>query len=158
MNELGDFLKELRGKKPIRQASRGIGISHTYLDSLEKGYDPRTKKERKPTPDVLRKISNYYDVSYVVLMTKAGYVNEDGAVPVDSLADAFLVPPSSQKKMEQGAIIAENEEGDFIFNGIDLHEELNKEQKVFYKDDLLTDNDKQKIDAMIKVMIDKDSN
>src|SRR5699024_290823 len=156
MNELGDFLKELRGKKPIRQASEGIKISHTYLDSLEKGYDPRTKKERKPTPDVLRKISNYYNVPYVVLMTKAGYVNEDGAVPLDSFTD--MMQPSSARKVKQGALIASGKDGDSIYNGIDLHEELTKEQKVFYKDALLSDNDKQKIDAMIEVMIDKESN
>lgn len=47
MNDFGKKLKELRGDQSIREASRNIGISHTYLDSLEKGIDPRTGKERK---------------------------------------------------------------------------------------------------------------
>ena len=36
MNDFGKKLKELRGDQSIREASRNIGISHTYLDSLEK--------------------------------------------------------------------------------------------------------------------------
>lgn len=61
MNEFGEKIRELRGKESLRKASKGIGISHTYLDSLEKGFDPRTHKERKPTIEVLHKISKYYD-------------------------------------------------------------------------------------------------
>lgn len=76
MNELGDYLKDLRGEKSLRQASKDIGISHTYLDSLEKGFDPRTKKERTPTREVLRRISAYYTVPYILLLHKAGYINE----------------------------------------------------------------------------------
>lgn len=75
MNELGNYLKELRKGKSlsIRKASEEIGISHTYLDSLEKGYDPRTNKKRQPTPLVLRKLSKYYDVPFPNLMDMAGY-------------------------------------------------------------------------------------
>lgn len=71
MNELGDYLKKLRGKRSIREAAEGIGISHTYLSTLEKGYDPRTKKERKPTVEVLGKISRYYDVPFLKLLDMA---------------------------------------------------------------------------------------
>lgn len=78
VNELGNYLKELRKEKSlsIRKASEEIGISHTYLDSLEKGYDPRTKKERKPTPDVLGKISKYYDVPFIKLLNMSGAFKE----------------------------------------------------------------------------------
>jgi len=79
MNELGDYLKQLRGEKSlsIRKASEEIGISHTYLDSLEKGYDPRTKKERTPTPKILSKVAKYYNVPYVRLLRISGYFGED---------------------------------------------------------------------------------
>lgn len=89
MNELGNYLKELRGKRSLREVQKGTGISHTYLSTLEKGYDPRTKKERKPTPEVLRKLALYYEVPYVVLMTKARYVDVNGAVQFGTLAEAF---------------------------------------------------------------------
>ncbi|MBT2812797.1 helix-turn-helix transcriptional regulator [Staphylococcus coagulans] len=68
MNEFGRKIKELRGNKSIREASQNIGISHTYLDSLEKGVDPRTGKERKPTIEVINKISLYYDYSFEELV------------------------------------------------------------------------------------------
>ncbi|WP_145454872.1 helix-turn-helix domain-containing protein [Staphylococcus pettenkoferi] len=67
----GKKLKSLRGDKSIRKAAEGIGISHTYLDSLEKGCDPRTGKERKPTWEVLYKIAKYYkcDVDDLIRLT-----------------------------------------------------------------------------------------
>lgn len=71
MNEFGNKIKELRGKKSIREAARGIGISHTYLDSLEKGYDPRTGKDRKPTIEVINKISVYYKYDFGELVSLA---------------------------------------------------------------------------------------
>ncbi|MDK7301303.1 helix-turn-helix domain-containing protein [Staphylococcus hominis] len=72
MNEFGEKIRELRGKESLRSASRNIGISHTYLDSLEKGFDPRTNKERKPTIEVLHKISKYYDYDFFDLSSLAG--------------------------------------------------------------------------------------
>lgn len=77
MNELGYYLKGLRGKKSLREVAEKCGISHTYLDTLEKGYDPRTKKERKPNPEVLEKLANYYSVDYEHLMYLAKYMDED---------------------------------------------------------------------------------
>ncbi|WKU13895.1 helix-turn-helix domain-containing protein [Staphylococcus devriesei] len=72
MNDFGKKLKELRGDQSIREASRNIGISHTYLDSLEKGIDPRTGKERKPTIEVIHKLSKYYNVDFFDLSSLAG--------------------------------------------------------------------------------------
>ncbi|HHO6254682.1 TPA: helix-turn-helix domain-containing protein [Staphylococcus aureus] len=68
MSEFGRKIKELRGNQSIREASQNIGISHTYLDSLEKGVDPRSGKERKPTIEVINKISLYYDYSFEELV------------------------------------------------------------------------------------------
>lgn len=72
MNDFGKKLKELRGDQSIREASRNIGISHTYLDSLEKGIDPRTGKERKPTIEVIHKLSKYYNVDFFDLSRLSG--------------------------------------------------------------------------------------
>lgn len=71
MNKFGKKLKMLRGQESIRQAAKGIGISHTYLDSLEKGFDPRTGKERKPTWEVINKIAKYYNYDFVELVDLA---------------------------------------------------------------------------------------
>src|SRR5699024_4657307 len=150
--EFGKKLKDIREDKKITatELAKRIGYSQPFISMLETG------RKGIPKPETLRKLSDGLDVPYIELMTIAGHVNEDGAVPLDSFTD--MMQPSSARKVKQGAMIASGKDGDSIYNGIDLHEELTKEQKVFYKDALLSDNDKQKIDAMIEVMIDKESN
>lgn len=77
MNEFSVFLRNLRGKKSLREMERLTGLSHTYLSTLEKGYDPRSGKERKPTPEVIKKISKAFpDVDYLEMMEKAGYISD----------------------------------------------------------------------------------
>lgn len=76
MNDFGKYLKELRGNKSLREMERITGLSHTYLSTLEKGIDPRSGKERKPTPEILKKLSETLDINYTELMEKAGYINE----------------------------------------------------------------------------------
>jgi|SRR5690625_2218374 len=76
MSEIGDLLKELRGKESLREASKRIGISHTYLDTIEKGFDKRSGKEINPSPDTLRLIAKAYNYPYIDLLRLAGYVDE----------------------------------------------------------------------------------
>ena len=76
MDELGRYLRSLRGDKSLREVQKHTGISHTYLSTLERGYDPRTKKPRKPSPDVLRKLADFYKVDYFGLLFKAGYIDD----------------------------------------------------------------------------------
>ncbi len=56
-NMLGDFLREKRGDISLRDFAKKLDISHTYLDSLEKGYDNRSKKPLRVTVDTLSKIA-----------------------------------------------------------------------------------------------------
>lgn len=77
MNTLGELIKELRGKESLRDASKRIGISHTYLDTVEKGFDKRSGKIVNPTPETLKLISKAYNYEYEVLMTLAGYLETD---------------------------------------------------------------------------------
>ncbi|KPN97740.1 helix-turn-helix domain-containing protein [Lysinibacillus sp. ZYM-1] len=79
MTTFGNYLKELRGEKSLREMERITGISHTYLSTLEKGYDPRSGKERKPTPEIIRQLSDSFDLDYFKLMVLAGYMNEEEA-------------------------------------------------------------------------------
>lgn len=75
MNELSSILIKLRGDLSIREASKRIGISHTYLDTLEKGFDKRSGNFTKPTPETLKLISNAYSYPYEDLMLAAGYIS-----------------------------------------------------------------------------------
>lgn len=62
-NELGRFLTYKRGKKSLREYAKFLGISHAYLNILEKGEDPNTHKEASPSIDVIQKIAKKTDVS-----------------------------------------------------------------------------------------------
>src|SRR5699024_7012247 len=161
MNELGQFLKELRKKKKlsIRKASEGIEIRHTYLDSLEKGYDQRTNKKRKPTPDILKKISIFYDVPYTTLMVKAGYGDKNNPVPVDSFFELLDRSPSELEKIkDSGEIVGVSSGGktskaNLHPNDIDLHRLLTSDETIHYDKTILKESEKNKIDSMIKIML-----
>lgn len=56
MNEFGDYLRELRGKMSLREASRLTNISHTYIRDLELG------KKTDPSDDILKKLAKAYNV------------------------------------------------------------------------------------------------
>lgn len=58
----------------LRAAAELIGISHTYLDKLEKGVDSRTGTVNKPTPDTLKLISKAYDINYTDLLEYCEYL------------------------------------------------------------------------------------
>lgn len=73
----GEYLRKLRGNRSLREMEKITGLSHTYLSTLEKGYDPRSKKKRNPTPEALKNISEKLDVNYMELMKKAGYLPQD---------------------------------------------------------------------------------
>lgn len=57
---LGKYLISLRKDRSVRQAAKEIGISNTYLDSLEKGYDFRTGKVRTPSVMTVYLLAKYY--------------------------------------------------------------------------------------------------
>lgn len=140
MNELSHLLSELRKEKSksLRQASKDIGISHTYLDSLEKGYDPRTKKERKPTPDVLRKLSDYYNVSYVSLMKLAGYGGKDNPIPSDSFFDLISHKNLEDDLNQSDHLKSIEEYKDLTYP--DVKDFLNKNEVYYDKKPLNKDN------------------
>lgn len=93
MNELGELLRSLRGKKSLREVADKADISHNYLSIIEKGIDPRSGSPVKPTPETLKSLSKAYNYSYENLMKSAGYlseeIKEDGAIYDTS--DPFVI-------------------------------------------------------------------
>lgn len=57
MQKLGEIIKEYREKNKLslRDFSNLCNLSHTYIDKLEKGKDPRNGKAVEPTLDALEK-------------------------------------------------------------------------------------------------------
>lgn len=64
-NKLGDFIKEYREKNnlSLREFGKISNISHTHIDSIEKGKDPRTGKRVKITNEIIEKLSKAMNVS-----------------------------------------------------------------------------------------------
>lgn len=56
-NIMGKRIRAARGDQSLRAFAKELNISHTHLDSLEKGYDPRTGKKVSITLETLNKIS-----------------------------------------------------------------------------------------------------
>lgn len=79
MDNLSNFLKDRRNemKLSLRDAAQLIGISHSYLSTLEKGIDPRNNKPVKPTPETLQLISSAYNYPYNDLMRMSGYLEKN---------------------------------------------------------------------------------
>ncbi|MGX0480062.1 transcriptional regulator with XRE-family HTH domain [Staphylococcus pasteuri] len=61
-NAFGRNIKQLRGSNTVRKVAKEIGISHTYLHTLENGTDPRNNKRVSPSVDTVYKIASFYDV------------------------------------------------------------------------------------------------
>lgn len=57
-NALGKAIRKARGDLSLRDYAKKNGISHTHLDSIEKGYDPRTGKPVTISLDTFVKLSD----------------------------------------------------------------------------------------------------
>ena len=69
-SEFGIYLKSLREKKGVslKVVENATGVSNAYLSQLETGA-----RRRLPSPERLRAIADYYNVSVQELLAKAGY-------------------------------------------------------------------------------------
>lgn len=67
---LGSYIKEYRQnhKLSLRDFGNLCGISHTTIDCIEKGYDPRTKKPVNITNATFRKLSEAMGIPAHVLV------------------------------------------------------------------------------------------
>lgn len=70
---IGSILKELRGKRSLREIEKLSDVSYGHIRNIENGMDPRTGKEIKPSPEVLKKLAHAYNFPHDQLMYAAGY-------------------------------------------------------------------------------------
>lgn len=54
---LGEHLRDLRGSLSLTEVGQSAGVDHGTLGQIEKG-------QRKATPDILRKLADFYEVPY----------------------------------------------------------------------------------------------
>lgn len=79
VRSLGEILKRERIKRGIslRKAGELIGISHSYLASLENGEDPRSGIPLVPSKDVITKICIAYDLEISDISTLLNLGSEE---------------------------------------------------------------------------------
>lgn len=123
MKTLPKLLRELRGKQSLREVSNRAGISHNYLSQLEKGIDPRTGKEIKPSPETLKRLSEAYNYDYKELMKIAGYIEESKEKNHEKLPE--LTPKDERDIAKQLEKILEAMDSDtaLAFDGEPMDEE-----------------------------------
>jgi transcriptional regulator with XRE-family HTH domain len=69
MDRLGELLGDARRRRKLtlRAVQDTVGISNAYLSQLETG------KIRSPSPIILHKLCELYDLPYAMVMQEAGY-------------------------------------------------------------------------------------
>jgi transcriptional regulator with XRE-family HTH domain len=93
--DLGSFIRQQRERAnlSLRRLADTAGISNPYLSQIERGI-------RKPSAEILSRLSRALEISANSLYSKAGFLDEELQSPTISeaiQADALL--SSSQKKV-----------------------------------------------------------
>lgn len=110
-NRLGTFLRQKRGDASLRDFAKQCNISHTHLDSIEKGYDPRTGKSVKPSLEVLKSIAAGIgeELEYLIILETE-----------DTQPESYQKPAT--KRVEKELLNFLNQ-SDIMFDGVPLTED-----------------------------------
>jgi Predicted transcriptional regulators len=75
----GSVLRNLRLEKKmsLREFSEFIGISHAYINKIEKSINPKTNKGITPTIETLIKIADALKIPLNKFLYMCGYIDED---------------------------------------------------------------------------------
>ncbi|MGS2751316.1 helix-turn-helix domain-containing protein [Bacillus zanthoxyli] len=89
---LGEIIKDyrLKNKFSLRDFAQKCGVSHTYIDKLEKGIDSRTGKPVEPTLLVIEKISKAMNRSTESLLGEIGFIKDSINTETDIINDQEL--------------------------------------------------------------------
>lgn len=97
-NYIGEYIRKWRGNMSLREFAEKCNISHTHLDSIEKGYDPRTNRPVKVTVETLKKIASAMNMTINDLLIQSGDVKIedlvfDNAESIDSNDSSIIMIP-----------------------------------------------------------------
>lgn len=78
MSNIHELLLKIRESKgfSLREAAKRSGLSHSYIDIMEKGIHPKSKSPILPSPESLKAIAKAYNYDYEELMIAAGHIEE----------------------------------------------------------------------------------
>lgn len=91
----GEYLKAARQRKDLslRAVEEAVGISNAYLSQLEQG------KIKQPSPVVLYKLCQLYELSYSEVMQMFGYPMPDDAD--GSVTHSSRIGPVTEEEEDQ---------------------------------------------------------
>lgn len=147
---LGDYVKEYRQahKLSLRDFGNLCGISHTTIDCIEKGYDPRTKKAVNITNSTFSKLSDAMGIPVHVLVDLSLGNDELLRVPGGWASRSYLAAKVAEREPAVGAEDGNEEKKPVPTDGDGLDEQdrqlvelmklLTADQKEFLRAQLLT--------------------
>jgi HTH-type transcriptional regulator, competence development regulator len=132
LNIFGEKLRKLRKEKgfSIRKLSELSGVAHSYLSQVETG------KRGIPKVETLEKIATGLNIPSIDLLVQAGYIDPDDYVKMKN----------EREDIEWS--LAEQEQNPFELNFL-----LDSEHPLFFKDRLLTKEEKSKIKSLIEIVL-----
>lgn len=136
METLGSSIKKHRQVKKMTlvQLGKAVSLTHGYLSNIE-------NDNKVPTPEVLKKISEALECSYMDLMIKAGYINDEES-HLGFIDSDFMVDDEELLKHIEAN---RNEPGDLEFY-------LKYKSMIFYKNKQLSPEDKKRTLDMLDVL------
>jgi transcriptional regulator with XRE-family HTH domain len=136
MGEFGQFLKELRGKRSLREIERLSGVSHVQLSNLEKGVDPRTGKKSEPSIETLTKLAKTYDIPLDDMISKA-YIK--------TIYTGYMTPEIEEMIEEQNKL-NEKKEKDIMF-------QLKNNENIYYNGQILSPEDRKRVLTVLQNLL-----
>lgn len=164
--EFGTKLKEIRKKKKLTllDLKERTGYSDSYLSQIENGY------KDLPKPALIRKLSVGLGISHSYLMKLAGY--SESYLDVENGLDRYggKEPRKSEKKMRtidvslpcteeiktetEEQVIRELSDDELRSRLFDLHDLLNMEIDLYYKNESLTDEKRKKVITILELIFE----
>jgi transcriptional regulator with XRE-family HTH domain len=130
--KLGELIKKYReeNKMSLREFAKKAGLSHSYINNLESGIDPRSGKEVMPTIETLKKIAQAMDMELNDLLTQIGYIETDREQSRQWQPELTEKDKKDiAKELEKMINDLEHSEGLAFFNGEPLDEETKEHIK-----------------------------
>lgn len=93
-HDLGEFIRAQRERADLslRRLADRAGVSNPYLSQIERGI-------RKPSAEILKRISRALSISAETLYSRAGLIEEGGPAP--AVAEAVEADPQLSPRQKQ---------------------------------------------------------
>lgn len=148
MRELGKLIKEKRKEKRLTLAKLGelSNLTHGYLSNIE-------NSNKKPSPEVLKKLGRILEIPYSTLLFEAGYEELFEAVKISEAFADFAEPVDSDIEkvvLRINALEKTIDLKDFLEQ--DLIDLIIEDVKPYYNGHLLTNQDRKRILAMLEIL------